>query len=51
MYPCPQRKLRQRQVVCWYRKMSLDMRKSDSENVAVIQAHLDALELPRRLVL
>lgn len=46
-----ERKRRQRQVVCWYRRMSLNVGKAAEENLAVLQAHLDALELTPRLVL
>ena len=42
------RKLRQRQIVCWYDRMALKVGNSARQNVAVLQAHIDALELPRR---
>eukprot|EP00966_Prymnesium_polylepis_P218367 5054276-Prymnesium_polylepis.1 len=45
------RRLRQRQAVCWYDRMSLNQLKTPIENVAVMQAQLDALNLPRRLLL
>ena len=46
-----ERKRRQRQVVCWYQRMSLNVKKAAEEKLAVLQAHLDALELAPRLVL
>ena len=40
--PWPERRVRrQRQVVCWYDRMCLKTTRTPSENVAVIQAHLD----------
>lgn len=32
---------RQRQVACWYERMCLKTTRTPSENVAVVQAHLD----------
>ena len=46
-----ERKRRQRQVVCWYDRMSLKANNMPAENVAVLQAHIDALDLPKRIVL
>lgn len=44
--PWPEdRKLRQRQIVWWYERHSLNVRKSARENVAVMQAHLRAIGL------
>merc|ERR1712228_487263 len=46
-----QRKLRQRQLACWYRRMALDVAKTAAENVQVLQMHLDALDgLPNRML-
>ena len=40
--PWPERRVRrQRQVACWYDRMCLKTTRTPSENVAVIQAHLD----------
>jgi hypothetical protein len=37
------RKLRQRQVVCWYDRHSLKASNTGAQNVAVLQAHIDAI--------
>ena len=40
--PWPERRARrQRQVACWYDRMCLKTTRTPSENVAVVQAHLD----------
>ena len=40
--PWPERRVRrQRQVACWYDRRGLKTTRTPSENVAVIQAHLD----------
>ena len=46
-----ERKKRAQQIVCWYKSTSLHVSKSARENVAVLQGHLDALALERRLLL
>jgi hypothetical protein len=43
----PQRRRRQRQIVCWYDRMSLKTSNTPRQNVAVLQRHIDALKLPR----
>jgi len=46
------RRQRQRQVVCWVKRMSLNARpKLPSENVAVIQRHLDYVQREPQIVL
>ena len=45
------RRERQRQVVCWYDRMSLKATGTGAQNIRVIQSHLDALNLPRQMVL
>ena len=45
------RKQRQRQIVCWYDRMALKVGNGARQNVAVLQAHIDALELPRRPIM
>lgn len=40
-----ERQQRQRQVVCWYDRMSLHMNGTGSQNVAVLQRHIEALAL------
>ena len=40
------RKERQRQVVCWYNRMSLKGYRTAIENIEVLQQHVDALGLP-----
>jgi len=45
------RKERQRQVVCWYDRMSLKAAGTGAQNIRVIQSHMDALQLPRRITL
>ena len=42
---------RQRQAVCWYESHSMHAGKTADENIAVLQAHLDAIERAGRLVL
>ena len=46
-----ERKRRQRQVVCWYERHSLKVANSGLANLAVLQAHIDALGLPSPLKL
>lgn len=46
-----ERKTRQRQNVCWYRRMSFGTQKAPEENVKVLQQHLDSLKLPQPLEL
>lgn len=45
------RRQRQRQVVCWYDRMCLKGTNTGEQNLGVIQAHVDALALPRPIVL
>ena len=50
--PWPQkRKFRQKHIVCWYNRMSLKSYNSPARNVAILQEHIDALRLPRSIVL
>jgi|Transcript_37682 hypothetical protein len=50
--PWPEwRKMRQRQAVCWYRKMALNTAYTPEENVAVLQRQLDAMNMTQPLVL
>jgi hypothetical protein len=39
------RRVRQRQVVCWYDRMCLKDTNTAERNIEVLQAHIDALEL------
>jgi len=46
-----ERKIRQRQNVCWYRRMSFNIEKTTEENAEVLQRHLDVLRLSQPLEL
>ena len=47
--PWPEwRKRRQRQVVCWYDRHALSIHKTPEANLAVVQAHLDAIAPAQR---
>ena len=41
---------RQRQAVCWYESHSMNDGKTAGENIAVLQAHLDAMGSVGRLI-
>ena len=45
------RQQRQRQIVCWYDRMSLKTSNTARQNVDVIQAHIDALDLSQRSII
>jgi len=45
------RQRRQRQIVCWYDRMCLKAANTGAQNVAVVQSHVNALELSRRIKL
>ena len=42
---------RQRQAVCWYESHSMNAGKTADENIAVLQAHLDAIERVGQVIL
>jgi hypothetical protein len=45
------RKLRQRQVVCWYGHMSLSEDNTATENIDVMQRHINALQPNKQVIL